>query len=284
MKILITGNAGFIGSYLVKALEGKCEKLGIDKKYGLNICDNRKIIDLLESSHFKPDIIVHLAAQTSRKSSEDQPDVTFWDNVMGTHSVCELAKQTGAKVIFASTRYVKKNPEGKRDFYGFSKYIGEKYMNHYHKNHALDFITDRIGNVYGVGQQGSPEAFWVAWFIEASLTNKPIQIYGFNGNQSRDMLYVTDLIDLLVDQIFNFDKYANRLYEVGGGEENEVSLRQALKFLRYDNFSIVAGLPGDTKRLVFKNGQVNSINGWKPVVGWQEGFKRVLEDYRSRIK
>jgi hypothetical protein len=89
---------------------------------------------------------------------------------------------------------------------------------------------------------------------------------------------VEDLIRLLVDEVENFEKYKNKLYEVGGGLENEVSLIQALKFLNYDNYNFGASLPGDTKRLVFDNKAISAVNEWKPRIGWQEGFKRIIEN------
>jgi CDP-paratose 2-epimerase len=276
MRILVTGSLGFIGSYLMSALRGKHKILGVDKKYGVDIVEANHFFNTVNYSLGKPDFIVHLAAQTSRKQSIANPDQVFLDNVVGTFNVCRLARQTGARLIFASSRYAEANKEGKQDPYGLSKYVGELYVKNYGENYNVEFIIDRIGNVYGPGQEGSQEAFWLPWFIKASQEKLPITIYGFGGKQSRCMLYIDDLVALLLDQIENFGKYKGNLYEVGGGLENEISLLEALRILNYDNYTFGPELPGDSKRLVYNNKEVSAVNGWKPMVSIEEGLKKTL--------
>ncbi len=140
--------------------------------------------------------------------------------------------------------------------------------------YGVDYLTNRPGTIYGPGQDCSPESGWLSWFVRASREKLPITIYG-DGKQSRDVLWVEDYVDLLVDQINNWKKYHMRTYEVGGGEENEVTLLQVLKFLKYKNYAFAPERLGDMKRFVSDNNFVSSVNGWKPAMGWKEGVKKL---------
>jgi nucleoside-diphosphate-sugar epimerase len=266
------------------ALKKKHQVLGIDKKFGVDVADLKRLFLVVNKLLGTPNLIIHLAAQTSRKKSVENAYQNFIDNVIGTFNICVIAKMFKAKLIFTSSRYAVPNTDGQQDPYGWSKSVDETMIQNFANNYALEFITNRIGNVYGIGQEGSQEAFWIAWFIEASLKNLPITIYGFKGQQSRDMLYIDDLVRLLVDEVENFDKYKNRLYEVGGGLENEISLIETLKLLNHNNYTFGDKLPGDSKRLVFDNKEISAVNGWKPKVGVKEGIDRVLKNIRKRFK
>jgi len=284
MKVLITGSAGFIGKHLMERLKKKHEVLGIDKKSGVDILDFQKMLAVMNKIMGKPDVIVHLAAQTSRKNSSANPSRNFQDNIIGTFNILEIARSFGIKVIFPSTRYAVPNKEGQRDPYGTSKAINEVQIEDYAQNFGLEYIINRIGNVYGPGQEGSQEAFWLAWFIKASIEKKPITIYGFEGKQSRDMLHVKDLVDLIVDEVENFPLYQGQTFEVGGSEKNEISLIEALKIIGYDNYNFGKALPGDSKRLVFDNKKIAGINGWFPKIPIREGIGETIEYYKKLKK
>lgn len=291
MKIVVTGYLGFIGSQLTSKLNPDMV-LALDKKDGVDV----SIMDIntLVDEGYKPDIIVHLAAQTSTKQSVADPIGDFRDNAVGTLNMLELARKTGARFIYTSSRKVVSNKEGERSPYGVSKYVGELYCQEYRKTYGVPVIVNRLGNIYGDTQKGSPEAFWLAWFIKASLENKPIEVYGFEGNQSRDMLHVDDLVALLTDQIINFGEYYHHLdknnvdrYEIGGGPKNEVTLNQAIEYLKIpkENVKYVDQLPGDKKRLVISNSKlefVKQVRGWEPKIGWKEGIDRIINNLREQ--
>ncbi len=268
---------GFIGSHLMKVLGKKHIILGMDKRAGIDIADFNRLVKITKHLLGKPDLIIHLAAQTSSKKGTESPTENFQDNIMGTFNICRLARILKTKVIYTSSRKALPNKEGNRDHYGTSKLIGEFFLKDFAFLHGMEIIIDRLGNVYGPGQKGSSKAFWLSWFIKASLEKKPITIYGFKGEQSRDMLYIDDFIDLLIDQVENFDKYKGQTYEIGGGLENEVSLIEALKFLEYDNYNFGPALLGDSKRLVYDNKLASSITGWKPKIGWREGIIKMIK-------
>lgn len=289
MKILITGSGGFIGTALMKAMKKTNHKiLGIDKKYGISLVNSDIFFKTVFKTLEKPDLIIHLAAQTSTKKSLDTPNLDFSDNVIGTFNVYELARICGAKVIYVSSRKVVPNAKGSRAPYGLSKYIGELYLQEYGLDYGIKYLINRLGNVYGPGQEGSDEAFWLAWFIKASIKKLPITIYGFGGKQSRDMLYIDDCIDLLMDQVKHFQKYRavarGKVFEVGGGPENEISLLEALKILKYKNYNLGEKLAGDKKREVYDNKLISSVKGWKPKVPLNIGIEKTIEHYKKSLK
>lgn len=272
MKILITGHKGFVGTHTTRALN-KHDIVGIDKKAGGDITAEKF---LHEASSFKPDMIVHLAADCSTTRSITNPALTFKDITVGNFVICELARITGAKVLYTSSCKAKRNPHGIRTPYGLAKYVGELYLEEYGKVFGVDYLINRPGTIYGPGQEGSAESGWLSWFIKASKENFPIIIYG-DGKQSRDVLWVDDYVRLMVDQVDNWDKYQKwgKTFEVGGGEKNEVNLLDVLKFLKYDNFTHEKARVGDMRRTVSDN-VVTTVNDWEPKIGWEEGIRKLL--------
>jgi len=270
MRICVTGHLGFIGSHVLRVL-GKHEVAGVDKKTGMNIAFGKF---LWSACKFKPDLIVHLAATCSTSHSLLDPAGDFRDNTIGTFNVCEVARITGAKVLYTSTCKVVPGEDGARTPYGLTKYMGELILEEYNKVYGVEYIINRPGTIYGQGQEGSPESGWLAWFIKAKRENLPIIIYG-DGKQSRDVLWVEDYTKLIKDQIENWDKYKGQVYNIGGGEWNELTLLEALELLEYKNYTF-AEERKDIKRFMSDNKLVSSINGWEPQMGYQEGIKKLL--------
>ena len=272
MRILITGNRGFVGTHLVKLLKGGYELYGADRKDGLDITSNDF---LFSASKIKPDLIVHLAATCSTSKSLKDPVQDFKDNALGTLMVCEVARITGAKILYTSSCKVEPNPDLLRTPYGLSKYVGELYIQEYCGLYGIEYVINRPGTIYGPGQDASPESGWLSWFIKAKKENLPVVVSG-TGRQTRDVLWVEDYVALLVDQVKNWKKYQGLTYDVGGGIENEVSLLQVLKFIGYRNYKFGPPRLGDVKHFVSDNKLLSFQGNWKPKVGWKEGIKKLL--------
>ena len=153
MRVLVTGCRGFIGSHFISKFGYKVG--GVDKKDGIDITSNKFLFDAYK---WKPSLIVHLAANCSTAKSLENPVDDFQNNVVGTLQVCELARITGAKVLYTSTCKVQPNDEGIRTPYGLSKYVGELYLQEYSKLYGFEYIINRPGTIYGPGQKGSPES------------------------------------------------------------------------------------------------------------------------------
>ena len=167
------------------------------------------------------DLIYHLAAQVAVTSSVDAPRTDFECNALGTFNVLEAARLGGRKpiFIFTSTNKVYGGMEevgtaqnGSRyeyvglpygvpetqplDFhspYGCSKGAADQYVRDYSRIYDLPSVCFRMSCIYGPRQFGTEDQGWVAHFIIAAMTGKPITIYG-DGKQVRDVLFVDDLV------------------------------------------------------------------------------------------
>jgi len=275
MVILLTGHLGFMGQHLHKRLLGAGHHvIGMDKKNKTSTSNYANFPDE------KIDLIVHLGANCSSQISLREPTVDFTDNVIGTFNVCEFSRLHGnIPIIFNSTMKVYPGEDGVIPPYGISKLVGEMYLKMYQKVYGVPYVINRPSSVYGPLQNGSDDGGWVTWFIKASLTGHKINLYG-DGTQSRDVLYIDDCIDMLMDEIVNFEKYQNLDFDWGGGEENELSLNELLDILDYHNTEIKPKLPGDVQRFVVDNTMASQINNWKPKVTYREGIKKTWDYFR----
>lgn len=290
MKVLITGNLGFIGSNLQPILKERGhDTFGFDaaEPSSVDIRDFKKCKEVVEKLWGKPEIIVHLAGQTSSKLAEEKPAEDFTINTVGTLSALEMARMWDAKLIYPSTQKVKPSEQGARSPYGMSKYVAELLCYEWNASYGVPVIVNRFGNLYGVGTHKSGDQFWVNVMIQKAVQGEQIEVWG-DGSAARDMLHITDLIDLLVDEVENFNKYAAEQpfqtpIEAGGGPENVLSIKQLLTALRYSNVTYTDALVGDKDLLVTDNTFVTRINGWYPQVTLEKGIDGTKR-YYTKLK
>jgi nucleoside-diphosphate-sugar epimerase len=279
MNILVTGSLGFIGNHVVRALKDRGHNaIGMDKKTNTSTANfevlGRIVNEMMEG---KVDVIVHAGGSCSTSRSLVSPQIDFQDNVIGTYNVADIARLTGSKVLYLSTCKVQPGDDGSLTPYGLSKLVGEMYLEEYHKTFGVDYIINRMGTIYGQGQEGSSESGWLGWFIKASIEKEPITIFG-NGHQTRDVLHINDLVRLIMMQVENFDSYANHTYSIGGGEENVVSVLDVLDaILMYSNYNFGKQRKGDATSYVARN----DVVGWKPEISAKDGIKSVVNYYKN---
>lgn len=224
MRVLVTGGAGFIGSHLVDALLAQDDEvLAIDNLSSGNrgnlsgaleagaelvVGDIRDAVFLHEQhAAFRPDAVVHLAAQVDVRKAVIDPALDAEINVVGTVSVLEAARQAGGvPVVFASTGGVIYGEGSGRVLpfaedaelrpetaYGASKLSGEVYMGLYRRLYGQPGVALRFGNVYGPRQDPHGEAGVVAIFCGRLLAGEAPRIFG-DGEQTRDYVYVADVV------------------------------------------------------------------------------------------
>jgi len=165
--------------------------------------------------------------------------------------------------------------------YGCSKGAADQYVRDYARIYGLRSVVFRQSCIYGQRQMGVEDQGWVAWFVIAAVTGKPITIYG-NGKQVRDLLHVDDLIrafQLATDRI---KSTAGQVYNLGGGPENTLSiwtefgpllgeiLGRPIVPAAYQNWR-----PGDQPVFVADIGKARSEFGWVPRVGVRDGIERL---------
>ena len=255
------------------------------------------------------DVIVHLAGQVAVTTSVNDPRDDFESNALGTFNVLEAARLSGRDPIFIysstnkvyggmedvelaeePTRWRYRDllhgcPESQPlDFhspYGCSKGAGDQYVRDYSRIYGLRSVVFRQSCIYGPRQFGIEDQGWVAWFMIAAVTGRPMTVYG-DGKQVRDILYVDDLLngyDMAVEKI---DAAAGQVYNMGGGPDNVMSVwaefGPMLENLLGEKLAVGRGdwRPGDQRVFYADIRKVEQELGWKPQVGVQEGIERLF--------
>jgi UDP-glucose 4-epimerase len=248
MKALVTGGAGFIGSYLcerllkdgykVTALDnlstGSLDNIatyknlpGFDFIEG-DICDVKLMQELVESS----DVVFHLAAAVGVRLIAERPVHTIETNIGGTEVVLDAVNKFEKKIFIASSSEVYGKSEkipfqedddivlGSTSFsrwsYACSKAIDEFLGLAFHQQYGLGVVIGRFFNTIGPRQTGQ-YGMVVPRFVESALTGKPLQVYG-TGQQSRCFCYVENVVEAVIE-LMNCKKAFGRVFNIGS-EEN----------------------------------------------------------------
>jgi CDP-paratose 2-epimerase len=256
------------------------------------------------------DVIVHLAAQVAVTTSVTEPRQDFEINALGTFNVLEAARASGRNpvVLYASTNKVyggmeevgvveeetryryadlpRGVPETQPlDFhspYGCSKGAGDQYAHDYHRIYGLPTVVLRQSCIYGPRQFGIEDQGWLAWFVIAAVTGKPISIYG-DGKQVRDVLYVDDLLDAYDASLEQIVQAAGKVYNVGGGPENTISVWEEFGPMLEESLGHALPIrkddwrPGDQRIFVADIHKAEQELGWKPKVSVQEGLNCLFD-------
>jgi len=256
------------------------------------------------------DVIVHTAAQVAVTTSLINPRMDFEINALGTFNVLEVARLNDAALVFCSTnkvygenvnnipvkeeekrycfadeKYINGIPETftvdlcGHSPYGCSKLAGDIYVQDYAYTYGLKTGVFRMSCIYGERQFGVEDQGWVSWFVIASLTNKPITIYG-NGKQVRDVLYVGDLVEA-------FDRFLrsnlkHEVFNIGGGPENTLSLLELLDMLKEltsknPHLIFADWRSADQKVYISDISKAKKLLGWEPNVDPKSGVKKLVE-------
>ncbi len=327
-KILVTGGLGFIGFNAVCHFAKNNQihivddwsRIGVEahlpqlKKMGVgfsrvDISHFKEFREVFFS--FKPDIVIHMAAQVAVTASIKNPVRDFRSNLQGSINLLELARHSQKKpiILYASTnkvygninnevflkngRYTLKNPYGFSEAttlsfetpYGCSKGAAEQYFIDYYRSYHIPSVIFRQSCIYGPFQFGMEDQGWLAWFVICSLFNKTITIFG-DGNQVRDVLYIDDLLDLYEKSIIDIDKVKGEVFNIGGGPDFTLSLKELIEILEGKNKKEIPIVfddwrLGDQKVYISDIRKAEQLLGWRPKVSPQEGVHRLIEWMRK---
>jgi UDP-glucose 4-epimerase len=303
MNILVTGGAGYIGSFMVKRLLEKGEKAVVidnlerghkevldDKAqfFQGDLLDRKFLQDVFSKEKF--DAIIHFAGYISMGESMEKPYLYFQNNTYGSLNLIDTAIENGIKnIVFSSTAGVYGNPinspipedhpKNPENPYGESKLMVEKILSWYAKTKGLSFAALRYFNAAGaaldgsMGEQHEPESHIIPNIIRAVLGNKPFSLFGDDYNTPdgtcvRDYIHVLDLVEahvLAIDKLIN--QPGSYFYNVGTGKgySNKEVIEMVKKVTGVDFPVKVAGRrPGDADELIANPSKVNQELGFLP--------------------
>ncbi len=307
MKIIVTGGAGFIGSHVTdRMIQLGHEVIVIDNLSSgktENINPKATFIELdigdpALSEVFKkyqPEILLHFAAQMDVRRSVADPQFDCKVNGLGLLNLLELGKNNGLrKVLFASTcgiygeqKYFpadEDHPLCPGSPYGITKLMSEKYLHFYYKTYGIHYVALRFANVYGPRQNHHGDAGVIAIFCNQLLSNQVVTIYG-DGKQTRDYVYVHDVVDALVKALQSPITHA--VFNVGTGMETDVNklyqiLSEAMKKSIVPQYAMARS--GEQLRSVISSAKIQQELGWKSQVSLQDGLKLTLDFFKSKSK
>lgn len=255
---------------------------------------------------YNPQYVLHLAAQVTMVTSVSNPREDFEVNALGTFNVLEALRNYApeASLIYTSTNKVygemadiKTIEEEKRyryediigineerglDFcgpYGCSKGSGDQYTIDWTRIYDLKTVVFRQSGIYGPHQFGIEEQGWLAWFINSLLFDKPVTIYG-NGKQTRDVLFIDDLLEAYDLAFQNIEQMKGKAFNIGGGSDYSLSIWELFDILekisnKKFKYEISEWRPGDQKIYVSDISRIKNVLNWTPKNSPQEGVEKL---------
>lgn len=304
-RILITGGAGFIGSHLAERL--------INDGHGVIVLDNfhtgsRENIhhllgcpdlevcrhDVTEHYLLEVDEIYNLACPASPIHYQRNPVKTVLTNVLGVVNALKLARETGARVLQASTSEVygdpavhpqtehywgNVNPIGPRSCYDEGKRTAETLLFDYHREQGVDIRVARIFNTYGPRMRPD-DGRVVSNFILQALRDEPITVYG-DGGQTRSFCYVDDMVEGLI-RLMNQTETTGPV-NLGMPQERTIGAIARTIIEACGSASPIRYRPlpqDDPVRRCPDITLARTVLGWEPRVPFEEGIVRTVNYFR----
>jgi UDP-glucose 4-epimerase len=301
MRYLITGGAGFIGSYLSEKLIARGDEVLVldDLSTGArsNISSNGKIQfiqgSILDKSKIKSvisdcDYILHLAAAVGVFNIVGKPLRSILTNVIGTEMILEVADEYKKPILIVSSSEIygrnHKVPLSEEDdrvlgsplkarwSYGEAKAIDESLSFFYYLENKLEVRIVRLFNTVGPRQVGT-YGMVLPRFIDSALQNKPLQVYG-SGEQIRCFCHIDDAVKALL-LVIDSEETIGSVFNIGNNEEISI-LELAKKVIKITNSqSKIVKVPysvaypegfEDMMRRVPDITKIESVLGWKPQI------------------
>ena len=328
--ILVTGGAGFIGSALIRHIikntyhsvvnidklsySGNLqslESIESNKDYifeQVDICDEKELNRIFKKN--KPDIVMHLAAESHVDRSIDGPGDFIKTNIVGTFTLLEQSKnywqslegdkKNNFRFLHVSTDEVYGDLEGTTDFfseetsydpsspYSATKASSDHLVRAWHRTYGLPVLITNCSNNYGPCQ--FPEKL-IPHVILNALEGKNLPIYG-DGRQIRDWLYVDDHVLALMSVVL--DGNVGETYNIGGSNEiqNIEVVKKICNILDKlisnklngmasfsELISYVKDRPGHDVRYAINANKINRDLGWKPKESFESGILKTVQWY-----
>jgi len=308
MKIMITGGMGFVGSHLCEQfLKEKHNVIILTKsfikKQNIHHISKKIKIEKIDVTNFKklgqsieknkPDVIIHLAGQTSHSQSFEYPLKDVDSNTKSTLFILEKIRKNKLKCrfILGSTFIVigrpeklpvtEKTPCWPTTIYGVNRLASEHYCKIYHEVYGLDTVVFRITNSFGPNEQVVSTKNAVNFLIHEAFLGNMITIFN-QGKFFRDLIYISDVISG-IKTVMNKGKSGD-LYWISSGKKTwfyqlgkllEQLTDAKVKFVKTPRYTKKV----DVGNFVVSNSKLKSL-GWKPKVNLNMGIKKTLEYFK----
>lgn len=321
MKVLITGGAGFIGSYLAEAYLSRGDEAYVIDDLSTGSRDNIHHLLTHPLFHFVNDtilnrevvleltgicdVVVHLAAAVGVKLIIDEPLKSIHTNIAGTEIVLELANKFRKKVFIASTSEVygrnSKVPLSEDDAriygstavarwsYAATKATDEFLALAYFRNKQLPVIIARFFNTIGPRQTGQ-YGMVIPRFVGQALRNEPLTVYG-DGNQTRTFTYAGDVVNGII-ALIDEPRAAGEIFNLGGDEEISINELAGRILSMTGSASPLLHIPyeqayqegfEDMERRVPDLTKIKRLIGYRNTCSLEGMLAKVIEYERSRI-
>ena len=306
MKVMITGGAGFIGSHLSEYFLRKNHEVVVITKNSLKNLDGINDIDIekidvtnskkLENSitKHKPELIIHLAGNTSHSKSFENPQNDLSSNTKSTLNILEIIRKLKLKTkfILGSTFVVigkpsqlpvkETTPCNPTTLYGVNRLSSEYYTKIYNQVYNLDTNVFRITNSFGPREQIIPNKNAINYLIYRAYKGEDITIFN-DGKFFRDLIYISDVISA----IYKISKKgkSGELYWISSNKKTwfyelgKILEKQTTATTKY------VATPKYTKKVdvgnfVVDNKKIKSLD-WKPKISTEDGIRKTLKYFRD---
>jgi UDP-glucose 4-epimerase len=304
-KILITGGAGFIPSYLTaklaenvenqivivdNLLTGSIAKIPTSEHNNIKFinCDVNVLSDISSVFYaYSFDYVFHYAAMVGVKRTQENP-VSVLEDIIGIKNILNLSKNTGVKRIYYSSssevygepvefpQNEETTPLNSRLPYAIVKNVGEAFLKSFKKEFDLDYTIFRFFNTYGPKQS---KDFVISKFIHSALLDADITIYG-DGKQTRTFCFIDDNITATTNAFYN-NEFVNDIVNIGGEKEVTI-LELAQTIIRLTNSkSKIVHLPalkeGDMTRRQPDTTKMKRLLA-QETISLEAGLKKLLEN------
>jgi UDP-glucose 4-epimerase len=308
VNVLVTGGAGFIGSHLATRLLSLGHRVIVidneatgrreDVPAGAELVrgDVSRIADLEPLFAGGLDAVLHVAGQVSLIRSFTDPVVDLRTNVEGTLNVLRLClAHKVPRLLYASSMTVygrdgalptpEDTPCAPISYYGITKYAAERYVHMTAERSDLEFdlhVTSfRMYNVYGPRQAlDNPYQGVLGIFLGNLLRDEPITIFG-DGHQSRDFIYIDDVVDAWVGALDNAASYG-QVINLGSGQQLSINALADYVLGAFghsrDDWPVrhASARPGEQRQVEAEVARARAVLGWKPRVAFEAGLAETV--------